>query len=155
MPGTSPVRGAGPTASQWTVDTLKEYVETLLQEKMENGVVRLKEYIDTRLKDNAELYNERAENYQRSFDKTAIDLETRFQSVNEFRRTLSDQTATFITAESARSLVKAESDKIDVLDKRLTIIDGRGVGANAIWGYVIGAVGVIAFLYSALSPHLK
>ena len=155
MPGTSPIRGAGPTPSQWSVDTLKEYFETLLQEKMENGVVRLKEYIDTRLKDNAALYDERASSVQRAIDKTAEDMVLRFESVNEFRRTLADQTATFITADSVRSLVKAEADKIDVLDKRLSIIDGRGVGASSLWGYIAGAFGFIALVYSIVSPHLK
>lgn len=111
--------------SGWTVDTLKEYVEALRrddQQAVQAALLAAKEAV---LK---------AENA----------TEKRFESVNEFRKQLADQTNTFLARPEYNANHKALEDKVSGLTDRLNTSDGRGAGLNASWGYVAGAVGLAA-----------
>jgi hypothetical protein len=95
----------------------------------------------------------------------------KFESMNEFRGTLTDQNATFMTrAESlsmfernaeriqeimrrldgfaARDAVLAEYDRITTqvqgLSDRVTRSEGKGSGLQAGWGYIVAGIGLIA-----------
>lgn len=79
--------------------------------------------------------------------KAEIATEKRFDSVNEFRRTLSDQAATFASAE-----------RVDALQQRVDRMEGSSKGASALWGYAIGAIGGIAgaaAIAGAIAAFLK
>jgi len=65
--------------------------------------------------------------------------EKRFESVNEFRKTLSDQTATF----PSRVELDALADRLRDLATRMDKTEGKSTGLNASWGYLIGAVALI------------
>lgn len=80
--------------------------------------------------------------------KAETSSDKRFDSVNEFRKTLSDQTATFIPRSEALALLAGQADKIDGLQSRLDKLEGRGAGGAALWGYAVGALGVIATIYA-------
>lgn len=58
--------------------------------------------------------------------------ERRFEAVNEFRQTLSDQAGTFVS--------RAE---YNALKERMDRGEGRGSGLSAGWGYIVGAGGLI------------
>jgi len=97
--------------------------------------------------------------------------EKRFESVNEFRQTLSDASAKFMTrSESearhetllARIEANAESintrvtgglaslaEKAAVSVLAISRIEAAGVGANRLWGYIAGGVGLLIGLIGA------
>jgi hypothetical protein len=62
--------------------------------------------------------------------------EKRFESVNEFRKTLSDQTASF----PSRVELQALADRVSDLATRMDKTEGKSTGLTAGWGYLVGAV---------------
>ena len=70
---------------------------------------------------------------EKAVTKADAATEKRFDGVNEFRRTLSDQAATFVT-----------KTEFNALKERLDRTEGRSTGISAVWGVTIGAVGIIA-----------
>ncbi len=110
-------------------------------------------------------------------------MEIRFQSVNEFRSTLADQAAHFITRTEVESAVNRNVERIQELSARLhatatkeeiissfeglnsrltelgervTRAEGRGSGLNASWGYLMPLLLVVATLiagYLATKGH--
>lgn len=118
-----------------------------------------------------ELLDERDIRYQQRFDaqqvaikdafaaakeavgKAETSSDARFAAVNEFRQTLADQTASFLTRAEYRAehsaLERRVGDLIDSLSKtnsRLDLISGRSSGMNAGWTMLVGAVGLISTL---------
>lgn len=103
-------------------------------------------------------------------DKAIIKAETanekRFESVNEFRAQLNDQAASFVsrlehnaTIEGIKSehnsAMKSIVEKFDDMKTRLDKAEGRGVGLNAGWVYIIGgiaAVGTIISIFLVFKP---
>jgi hypothetical protein len=73
---------------------------------------------------------------EKAVTKAETANEKRFESVNEFRKTLSDQTASF----PSRVELQALADRVTDLATRMDKTEGRGVGLNAGWGYLVGAV---------------
>lgn len=114
----------------WTTETLKVYFDSL------------READDAR-------YTERFQTKQRADETLAHDLATRLAGVNEFRQTLSDQAATFVTRETVQAQIgaleakiDANNSKIESVDKRVTTNEGRNAGQSSIIGYIVGAAGV-------------
>jgi hypothetical protein len=85
---------------------------------------------------------------EKAVTKAETAVEKRFESVNEFRKTLSDQTSTFITRDRFESVLP----RIDAVEKHLTEILSRGVGRNDTWVILVSitssliALGTLAVL---------
>lgn len=103
---------------------------------------------------------------ERAITKSEISSEKRFDSVNEFRKTLSDQTSTFVPRGEIESTFKNLQDKIISMDKTYgdRIADlkqykdtasGQGEGKQQIWGYIIGATGVVSSLIAMIALLAK
>lgn len=77
--------------------------------------------------------------------KAEMANEVRFASVNEFRSSLSDQAATFITRVEHDSLI----GRIDRVEGRIDNADGHGKGVNAAWAVgvaaIAGLIGILGF----------
>jgi len=108
---------------------------------------------------------------EQAIHKSDMATEKRFESVNEFRQTLSDASAKFMTrsesearhetllaridanAESINTRVTgglaslAEKAAVSVL--AISRIEAAGVGANRLWGYIAGGVGLLIGLIGA------
>jgi hypothetical protein len=69
--------------------------------------------------------------------------ERRFESVNEFRAALSDQTARLMPRNEVENMFKSVNEKIDEMRKQLDLGAGRRVGGAALWGYIVGGVGLL------------
>jgi hypothetical protein len=85
--------------------------------------------------------------------KAEIAVEKRFESVNEFRQTLLDQTNTFISRVEFEALRDTNSSRIADLASRLDKIEGKAVGLNAGWIYLLGglsAAGTVASIIAAI-----
>jgi uncharacterized membrane protein YfbV (UPF0208 family) len=79
---------------------------------------------------------------EKAVTKAETANEKRFESVNEFRKTLSDQTASF----PSRVELQALADRVSDLATRLDKTEGRSTGLNAGWGYLVGAIGVVGVI---------
>jgi hypothetical protein len=66
----------------------------------------------------------------------------RFASVNEFRQTLSDQTATFMPRAEFDRAIGSLNEKLDVLRAYKDSDAGRTMGLSSGWGALLALVGV-------------
>jgi hypothetical protein len=73
--------------------------------------------------------------------------ERRFESVNEFRATLSDQAAQFVTRKEVEALFVAVNGTLGRLEQGASNSAGRGAGMSQMWGWIaaIAALGVAVF----------
>ena len=67
----------------------------------------------------------------------------RFDSVNEFRQTLSDQAAQFVTRKEVEALFLGVNATLGRLETGAAASAGRGAGVSALIGYLIGAGGLV------------
>ena len=80
--------------------------------------------------------------------------ERRFDAVNEFRSTLSDQAAQFVTRAENHATNLRMAERLEELTDRVNRSEGRGAGLSAGWVYLlagIAALGTIISIYLALS----
>jgi len=101
--------------SGWTVDTLKQHMDQRFIESDE----RLRIRITTA---------------EAAVNKAEVATEKRFEGVNEFRKTLSDQTATFMSRLETEQRVNALAEKIVALTDRLNMSDGQEAGSKITMG---------------------
>jgi hypothetical protein len=100
--------------SEWTVDTLKEYFDAL-------------------------------RDADREAVRTALDAnERRFDSVNEFRSTLSDQAASFVTRSELNAVRNGYDEKIAALKEAIDQDRGKSTGVGSFWGVLGVVLGLVA-----------
>jgi predicted transcriptional regulator len=92
--------------SGWTVDTLNEHLQRIIDEKLAAQDVLITER-DRR-------YEQRFEAQEKAIQKAETATEKRFESVNEFRSVLSDQTRSFLPREEYN---RAHTDLASRLDE--------------------------------------
>lgn len=84
--------------------------------------------------------------------KAEVAAEARFASVNEFRGTLSDQTATLMPRVEAEARMQAMADKLGELGDRVNRAEGRGSGYTASWAVGVAVMGLLlgvgSFVYA-------
>lgn len=106
----------------------------------------LKEYVDSRLDDQ-----------QRAVVIANTANEKRLDAVNEFRAQLSDQTRSFLTRNEFIAQHESLSKRVDELTNRINLITGRSTGYSASWGIITtaiaGAAAVIAIIYYLSHLH--
>jgi small-conductance mechanosensitive channel len=161
--------------SGWTVDTLKEYMDTqftglrdLLSERYETQTKAVESaFLAQQTAMQAALTAaERAVatallSAEKAVGKAEVAAEKRFESVNEFRAQLTDQAATFVRRDEVDIRIRSLTEKVSEVELRLTSrldsIQGQSKGGadNRAQGLVIlgagvGIVGVAIALYVAL-----
>jgi hypothetical protein len=111
----------------------------------------------TTLRTRVDLQAEKSDAALAASDKAILKAEAaaekRFESVNEFRLTLSDQTKTFITKVEFESLRETNGARIVDLSSRLDKIEGKSIGLNAGWIYLLGfssLIGIVASIIAIL-----
>jgi hypothetical protein len=82
----------------------------------------------------------------RAVAKAEASSERRFEGVNEFRASLNDQSRLLMPRSESEQAMRSMTEKIDVLTARVNARDDRGAGAGNLWGYIVGAVGLVAAL---------
>lgn len=116
--------------------------------EVKNGPISLREYVDVRFEAQEKAVQAALASADRAVAKAEAAAERRFDSVNEFRSTLSDQARLLMPRSETEQALRGLSDKIDALTGRLNQRDDRGRGMDQIWGYLIGAAGLIALMAS-------
>lgn len=152
--------GENIVAFTWTVESLKEHFTMVLQQmdrRYEERFAHQERALELALRSQEKLESSSKE----AIIKAETAVEKRFEGVNEFRKALSDQTSTFIPRTEAIQRTEQNAEKIAVVDKRVTegfaqinsrldLGAGKSVGMNAIWGYIVGAVGLTATIISVV-----
>ena len=154
-----------PALAEWPVS-----VPTLLAQIGSGDVSNseLAARIDSLRTEILEILTEKDRGYQQRFDaqqaalfsalasakeaaqKVEDDLNKRFDSVNEFRRTLSDQAVKFENSDTAAAKYAsieasdiAATKEIDALGERVTAIESKSAGSNGTIEIEIAVIGVV------------
>lgn len=145
--------------SGWTIDTLRVFLLRVIE-------------------DNDSRYSERSESQRRAVDaaiaaaseataKAERATELRFESVNEFRAALTDQTATFMTRAAFDEFQKATgtyrdglNSRFDAVNSRLNSMGGEATGkkdasdnSRANMALIVSVVGIVIMLASLYLRH--
>jgi CHASE3 domain sensor protein len=87
--------------------------------------------------------------------KAETAAEKRFESVNEFRNTLSDQQRTLMPRAEAEVKFEVNNKLMDAILARLDKTEGKGAGLSQSWGVLVGAVGLIGSLIAIVYTVLN
>ena len=68
--------------------------------------------------------------------------EKRFEGVNEFRATLSDQQRTVMPRSEQESINKSIMEKLGSHEQRFDRLTGQRTGVRDVWGYVVAIAGL-------------
>jgi hypothetical protein len=118
------------TNSDWTISTLRIHLQNVVQ-NLENLTIEKFKHHDETMK--AAMLAQRE-----AVQKAEVANEKRFDSVNEFRRTLSDQTSSFMPRQEFMALYTALNDKIEVLNTKSLRSEGYSSGKEWAIGAGIG-----------------
>ncbi len=144
---------SGETESQvsgWTTDTLHSLVLRLFSEKDLRDQQRFE--AQQKALTDALLAQEKAVSAALLAANTAVGKaetanEKRLDAVNEFRGQLKDQAFTFLTRDAADARFSALVESISELKDRANRSEGRGAGAVALWGYLVGGMGMVIAVF--------
>lgn len=131
--------------SGWTVDTLHVHFRQMMSDKDRRDEQRF-EAQQQAVRD-ALVAQEKAVNAallaaQQAVTKAEMAAEKRFDSVNEFRATLSDQANMLMPRSEATVLLAAQDQRLTVVEKRTQEDRARSRGVGDAWGYLVAAVGL-------------
>lgn len=87
--------------------------------------------------------------------KAEIATEKRFEGVNEFRGQLADQAASLVSRTEFLTKSDALSEKLSDLADRMNRNEGKGAGVGALWGLIVGAIGVISAVVVMVNVTLR
>jgi len=152
----------------WTIETLRTHLLSIITERD----TQLRAHADANLETSRLareqliiLIEEHDKRYTQRFDaqqqamsaalaaaekavsKAETASEKRFESVNEFRAALGDQTRDLMPRAEVEARFGSLTEKIDGPNgvmRRIERSAGRGAGLADGWGYLVGAVGLIA-----------
>jgi hypothetical protein len=128
--------------ARWTPTTLYMHLLSIIDE-------REKRY-DQRFSDMDTALRAAMTASEKAILKAEHATERRFEAVNEFRSTLSDQANQFITRSEAEAATERNTERIQELTDRINRSEGRGAGLGAGWGYLVGAVGAVAAVVAVI-----
>jgi len=135
----------------WTLDTLAKH----LNEKIDDVEIRTqerfalsKQAIDAALSASEKAISAAMAAAEKAVSKAETAAEKRFDSVNEFRAAMKDQTANF-----------ADKDQVDfrlsAIEKQIVNFQGQMAGMSNVWYVVGGVVGLLFGLVGIASFVLK
>jgi hypothetical protein len=117
-----------------------------------NKSISLKEYFDTRFEDFKNYFDVKFQNIEKATMLAQENLNTRLESMNEFRSSMKDQTQQYITkAEHATFITKVDSD-IRYLRENAATVKGK---ASQQAFYVAVMIGIISIIISIASLIIK
>lgn len=153
--------------SAWTTDTLHTYVQrqiddlrTLLLERYQTQSAAIDKAFEAQqlaMKTALEAAERAVDRALLAAEKAVIKAETaadkRFEAVNEFRATLADQQATYITRLEALAATDRNAERINDLTDRMNRNEGKGAGLASGWQILIGLIATAIAVYLALKGH--
>ena len=93
-------------------------------------------------------YEERWNAQQEALRKVEDATEKRFESVNEFRKTLDDQQRTLMPRSEADVIFRGLTDKFAAMKETVDRLLSERAGIKGGWGYSVGVIGLILTILS-------
>jgi hypothetical protein len=124
--------------SGWTTDTLKDHLD--------NRINAIDRFLNIRIDSQADKVELALAASERAITKADIATEKRFDGVNEFRQSLSDQAALFVTREVVEALVATKDAELKQLEKELSAFraaQSRMVGIAVGLSSAVALIGVL------------
>jgi hypothetical protein len=84
----------------------------------------------------------------RAVSKAELAADKRFESVNEFRKTLDDQQRTLMPRAESDRAMQALAEKLVSLKEQMDALLAERAGVKGGWGYAVGVVGFLLALGS-------
>ena len=137
-----------PAPTEWTIGTLKEFILALMDERNDRYAQRFAAQ--------EEAVHAALSAADVALTKAETASERRFESVNEFRAQLTDQTREFIRRTEYMQAHETLTEQVRSLTARVDRTEGRSGGLHAGWGMLVGAVGLlggIIAIFLALARH--
>jgi hypothetical protein len=125
-------------SQDWTVNTLFTYIITRF--KLQDDI------LEERKQAQNEAMKAALAAAEKAVVKAEIATEKRFDSVNEFRKTLTDQATLFMPRLEFQVSMVAMNERLSEIKARLDKQEGRGLGLNAGWGYLIGGITIVSIV---------
>ena len=122
--------------SGWTTDTLREHFTVLLKEVDQRN--------EQRFKDQDSAVKAALAAAEKAVTKAEANVEKWRESQNEWRGAMNDRERDLMPRMEAEKSIAANAEKIDNLAARIDRTEGRSGGISAGWGYLVGAVGLLA-----------
>jgi len=91
----------------------------------------------------------------RAVSKAELASEKRFEGVNEFRNTLSDQQRTLIPRQEVDVLMQAMNEKIGQLQAANIARQAESTGVKGGWGYAVGVFGFVMTILAMVTLYLS
>lgn len=108
-----------------------------------NKNVPLKEYFDIRFNDLKSYMDTKFENIEKSSSQARETLNARLESMNEFRESLKDQTAQYITRIEHEALITKYDSDIRYLRECTAKADGKASQQSVNIAYILAGFGLI------------
>jgi small-conductance mechanosensitive channel len=144
----------------WTIETLRAYFERVLVEKDLRDEQRFnasQQALSAAMAANKELVSAALTSAEKAVQKAETANERRFESVNEFRQTLTDQTKEFPTKAVVDGQMSAIREQVSALTGRMDRQDGTKSGWHdggallmTVISIAIGIGGVVVAVISYL-----
>jgi len=133
----------------WTIETLKEHFDVQLRDlelRQQQRFEAQTKAIDAALAAADRAVQNAMTASEEAIIKAEVAIERRFEGVNEFRQTLSDQAHEFMTRAEGMTIIDRNTKDIQEVKDRLNTMQGRGSGLDAGWAKLVGVVGLISTL---------
>jgi hypothetical protein len=130
---------------QAKIDDLRDKVQ-LLQEQFDRRFSSAESQTNLRIASLEHLMVTVNYSSEKAIAKADAANEKRFESVNEFRAQMADQSALFISRREVETLSAGMSDKIGTLTDRMNRERGRSTGIVQLAGWICGGVGLLVGL---------
>ena len=151
------------SVSGWTVDTLHDHLQRLLEERRVHFIEQITaldkrheerfKAVEAMFRLGEKRFEERFEAQKeavsnaliaadRAVGKAEVASEKRFDSVNEFRAALADQTARLMPRTESEARLSAMAEKLDSLVDRFNRSEGKGTGIATSWAIAVAVIGM-------------
>lgn len=141
----------------------KRYAETFfrLEKTLELSSADQKEAVSAAFKAQQEAVNAALAAAKEAVNKAETASEKRFESVNEFRSTLSDQQKNLMPRAEVETKFDYYNKSVESLNKEIASLResrsstlGKETGVKDFWGIIVGAIGICIGLAALLSKFL-
>jgi hypothetical protein len=134
-------------SSEWTVSTLKEHFQALRDADFRFYEERDRRYTEVNIE------REKALKIKETADLAALSLAREIQDykdekANNLRDQIGAERGTYATKDDLSSAVREVKAVMDPLKDYVASNQGRGVGKDQMWQYLVGGLGAIAILWT-------
>lgn len=135
--------------SAWTTDTLKENLENEIH-AVRKQIAESDRRYEQRFDGQEKATNLALQSAKEAVTKAEAATEKRFESVNEFRAALADQSNTLLTRNEYSTNHQNVIDKIDDVAKRIAAIESQARGSQLTIGKIYAAIGALGAILTMI-----